>query len=322
MAPIIVIDPGHARGSDKKGCNGFSEQRHNLLMAKTMQPKFEAYGFKVILTRTNETDDPSLSERGRMAKGADSFLSVHTNGSTSNGALGLGRGRGVTVFNSVDLPGDAKWAQKLSDKIARGLVIPSRGDATKASAKYFSRPDPSEKEDYLTVIDSAQDAGCKHVFLSESGFHDNPQDCAAMRTPAGIEKIAQAHLEVFAELLGMYPVPTTPPVVQPKPPVINTNGFIYTVVKGDSPSKIAKKFGVDVDLLMALNKIADPRKLGIGNDLVIPGRKVTDYRVKPGDTLGEIGKAFGVRWQDIMEFNGIAAPKYLRANTTILIPLD
>jgi LysM repeat protein len=46
----------------------------------------------------------------------------------------------------------------------------------------------------------------------------------------------------------------------------------YTVGKGDSPVKIAKKFKVSYDDLLALNHIEDPRKLKIGQKLLIPNK--------------------------------------------------
>jgi LysM repeat protein len=45
----------------------------------------------------------------------------------------------------------------------------------------------------------------------------------------------------------------------------------YVVVSGDFPEKIAKKCGVKMDDLMKANKITDPKKLKIGQKLVIPG---------------------------------------------------
>lgn len=46
----------------------------------------------------------------------------------------------------------------------------------------------------------------------------------------------------------------------------------YTVAKGDSPVSIAKKFKVSQDELLALNHIDDPRKLKIGQKLLIPNK--------------------------------------------------
>jgi LysM repeat protein len=53
----------------------------------------------------------------------------------------------------------------------------------------------------------------------------------------------------------------------------------YNVAKGDSPASIAKKFKVSQDELLALNHIDDPRKLKIGQKLLIPTKAV---RAKKG----------------------------------------
>jgi len=49
-----------------------------------------------------------------------------------------------------------------------------------------------------------------------------------------------------------------------------SSGKVYTVEKGDKPVTIAKKLKVSYDDLMALNHIEDPRKLQIGQRLLIP----------------------------------------------------
>ena len=48
------------------------------------------------------------------------------------------------------------------------------------------------------------------------------------------------------------------------------SGKTYTVVKGDNPVTIAKKLKVSYDDLLVLNQIEDPRKLKIGQKLLIP----------------------------------------------------
>lgn len=55
----------------------------------------------------------------------------------------------------------------------------------------------------------------------------------------------------------------------------------YTVVAGDSLSAIAGRFGVTVDELAALNNIADPALIAVGQVLLIPG-------ASSGDALGEV----------------------------------
>ena len=49
-------------------------------------------------------------------------------------------------------------------------------------------------------------------------------------------------------------------------------GKTYVVVKGDNPVTIAKKLKVSYDELIALNHIEDPRKLQIGQRLLIPNK--------------------------------------------------
>ena len=61
----------------------------------------------------------------------------------------------------------------------------------------------------------------------------------------------------------------TSPKTQPKIP---DSGKTYIVAKGDNPVTIAKKFKVSYDDLVALNHIDDPRKLKIGQKLLIPAK--------------------------------------------------
>jgi LysM repeat protein len=50
------------------------------------------------------------------------------------------------------------------------------------------------------------------------------------------------------------------------------SGKTYVVAKGDNPVTIARKFKVSYDTLVALNHIDDPRKLKIGQKLLIPAK--------------------------------------------------
>ncbi len=53
-------------------------------------------------------------------------------------------------------------------------------------------------------------------------------------------------------------------------PVGNDSGNSYVVAKGDNPVKIAKKLKVSESELLELNHIDDPRKLQIGQKLLVP----------------------------------------------------
>jgi len=55
----------------------------------------------------------------------------------------------------------------------------------------------------------------------------------------------------------------------------DTSYRTYVVAKGDNPVTIAKKFKVPYDDLLAFNHIDDPRKLKIGQKLLIPEKTKT-----------------------------------------------
>jgi len=56
-------------------------------------------------------------------------------------------------------------------------------------------------------------------------------------------------------------------------PVGADSGNVYIVAAGDNPVKIAKKLKVSEEELLALNHIDDPRKLQIGQKLIVPASK-------------------------------------------------
>ncbi|MEP7070924.1 MAG: LysM peptidoglycan-binding domain-containing protein [Verrucomicrobiota bacterium] len=53
------------------------------------------------------------------------------------------------------------------------------------------------------------------------------------------------------------------------------SGKSYTIAKGDTPVSIARKFKVPFDELIGANHIEDPRKLKIGQKIIIPAKKTT-----------------------------------------------
>lgn len=51
---------------------------------------------------------------------------------------------------------------------------------------------------------------------------------------------------------------------------ISGNYFKYTVVKGDTLHRIAKRFGTTVDILVKINKIKNRNLIHVGQVLLIP----------------------------------------------------
>lgn len=93
LVTTICLDPGHG-GKDTGGISGkYMEKEYTLPLARELAAQLEAAGFKVILTRTNDTyveleDRPALANRRR----AGLFISLHFNIGAPGG------GRGVEVY--------------------------------------------------------------------------------------------------------------------------------------------------------------------------------------------------------------------------------
>ena len=51
----------------------------------------------------------------------------------------------------------------------------------------------------------------------------------------------------------------------------------YTVEAGDTLNQIAKNYGVSVDELVKTNRIADPNKIAVGQQLTVPRASMRDY---------------------------------------------
>lgn len=56
-------------------------------------------------------------------------------------------------------------------------------------------------------------------------------------------------------------------------PGLRPGMLTYTVKAGDTPTTIARRYGITARSLMAANNITDPRKLYVGRKLVIPGQE-------------------------------------------------
>lgn len=186
----IILDPGHVKGYNRGAVSGYYEGTAMYHYAYLLADKLRAAGVEVGVTRTKITDNPSLTARGKQAKGADMLVSLHSNAASSASA------NGVTVFYSIKRGGDKVHAAALSEGLA-GLINGGTRDRGANTRK------GSGDWDYYTVIQAAVAAGCPHVFLIEHGFHSNKKECTWLMQPANMEAMATLECGLLCDILGV-----------------------------------------------------------------------------------------------------------------------
>jgi membrane-bound lytic murein transglycosylase D len=85
----------------------------------------------------------------------------------------------------------------------------------------------------------------------------------------------------------------------------------YKVRRGDTLGRIASKFDVPSKAVQRMNGIRDPRKLRVGQRLLIPvradslGSRKLLHVVARGETLSSIGRKYGMRVSALRDLNGL-----------------
>lgn len=174
----IVIDPGHPPAG-ATGPTGLYEGDANLAIALPLAEKLRAAGAEVILTRTGReglvsstNSSEELRARVQLAldRNADILVSVHNN--AFGEAADPFRAHGTSVYYFHPHAGDL--ARALDREIVAVTQIPDIG--ARVSNLALARPT------WLPAV------------LTESLFMPIPEQEAALRNPAFLDRLADAHL--------------------------------------------------------------------------------------------------------------------------------
>lgn len=185
--------------------------------------------------------------------------------------------------------------------------------------------------------------GCKREKPSDETLNPPPlldTNAPAMDTNSLANSVSNPPVTVPPVATNVAPV-LPPPVTPVVPPVVDNTvpaaGAEYTVAKGDTLAKIAKKNGVTLKALQAANPGVVPTKLKVGQKLTIPagGKTSADaaapsvaaggdtagatYTVKSGDTLTKIAKKNGTTAKAIQAANGLTTTK-IKVGQKLKIP--
>ncbi len=151
------------------------------------------------------------------------------------------------------------------------------------------------------------------------------------RTPIPTVEVSTPTPTPLSLLAMLEPSPTPiPPTPTP---------IVYEVRAGDTPSKIAKAYGITVDQLLAANPRLSPTRMRIGDKVLIPQSQnvavaaeptptptpiivFNTYTVREGDSPKSIATRFKVAVDALLSFNNLEnADAELEPGSTLRIPI-
>lgn len=194
----IILDPGHGRYGNQSPVNKtYYEGTQMWKLSRFLKSELEEFGFEVVTTRPNLADNPSLSERGGLAKGSDMILSLHSNapGRNADGTYPTSA-TGTVVYYSMADQNNKVLADKLGQKVSETIGHNFRGSKTR---EYPDRPGV----DYYGVIRAAVASGCKEAFIIEHGFHTNKKDSDFLLEDYNLKRLATEEAVIVAEHFGV-----------------------------------------------------------------------------------------------------------------------
>ncbi|MEX2284039.1 MAG: N-acetylmuramoyl-L-alanine amidase [Gemmatimonadota bacterium] len=176
---LITLDPGHGPPEGRWGPTRLTESQANLDIALALKPMIEAAGGRVQMTRV-DTSHVGLYDRPAMATraGAHIFVSIHNNAVGDGTNPFTNHGTSTYFFHT----NSALLARHMQDEIVEEFGLPDLG-YIRASLAVVRWPT------WMPAV------------LTEGMFFMMPEQEAALRNPAVIQRNARAHLRALEEFL-------------------------------------------------------------------------------------------------------------------------
>lgn len=203
MATKIMIDPGHAGlyYNASPLVEGYYESAMAWKLSHKLKEALETWGFEVGLTRQSLYEDPELTARGRMAKGYDLFLSLHSNAASFEEA-----DYPLMIHMASDDKTDideisCEIAHVLGDAVAQAMGCNESIYYTKTTD--FDRDGNGYLDDeYYGVLFGAKSVGVPGVIVEHS-FHTNERAARWLLSDENLTALAEAEAAAIAELYDL-----------------------------------------------------------------------------------------------------------------------
>lgn len=198
--PTVCLDAGHyGKYNRSPVVPEYYESDMVWTLHQLLKAKLEQRSITVTTTRSDKSKDLDLVERGKKSKGADLFLSLHSN-AASNGTPDWVVGICFMPDSNSDIDERSRQiATDLSSAVAQVMGVEYQITA-KASSK--DRDEDNRMDDYYGVLRGAHSVGTPGVIL-EHGFHTHEATARWLLMEENLEKLAEAEAIAIAAWLDV-----------------------------------------------------------------------------------------------------------------------
>lgn len=197
----VLVDMGHNTGYNRSPVvPGYYEGNQMWLLGNYLIEELHKLGRTTKTTRRSRDENPSVTERGRMAAGCKVAVSEHSN------AGGLGKTDRAVGICMVD--DDCGPIDELSRELARRLArvdkdVMGLKDAPQVYERRSGKDrdgDGKKNDDYYGFLYGAHQEGVPAVII-ENGFHDHGPTAKWLLIDSNLRRLAKAHAAAIDEIL-------------------------------------------------------------------------------------------------------------------------
>ena len=215
--PIVCLDAGHyGKYNRSPVVREYYESDMNWKLHNYLATELEGYGIEVWKTRATQAKDLALYNRGEASKGADLFISIHSN---ACGAESVDRVEAIYLVDDncshID-EASKEIAGLLAETVREVMQTKDKVKIYSKKSTYDSDKDGKLDDEYYGVLRGCHAVGTAGLILEHS-FHTNIRAAKWLLVDANLKAMAKAEAKTIAAYFGISTAAAAPAPEPEKP---------------------------------------------------------------------------------------------------------